>query len=56
MLKAAYHRPMSSPWVVRGAWAQMNSNTVMETNREGSLGTDELEYCHGDKQGGETIE
>ena len=24
MLKVAYHRPMSSPWVVRGAWAQMN--------------------------------
>ena len=34
MLKVAYHRPMSSPWVVRGAWAQMNSNTVMETSRE----------------------
>ena len=34
MLKVAYHKPMSSPWVVRGAWALMNSNTVIETSRE----------------------
>ena len=46
MLKVAYHRPMSSPWVVRGAWAQMNSNTVMETSRETveSWGTDEVGF------------
>ena len=29
-----YHRQMSSPWVVRGAWAQMNLKTVIETSRE----------------------
>ena len=36
MLKVAYHRPVSSPWVVRGTWAQMNSNTVMERSMEES--------------------
>ena len=40
MLKVAYHRPMSSPWVVRGAWALMNSNTS----------------CHGNKKRRETVE
>ena len=34
---------------------------IPQTNQQplggaGSLGTDELEYCHGDEQGGETIE
>ena len=34
MLKVAYHRLTSIPWVVWGAWAQMNSSVVMETSRE----------------------
>ena len=37
MLKVAYHRPISSPWVVRGAWAQMNSNCHRHQQRRETI-------------------